>query len=59
MQAAITNLEISLETLENNEPINRAEGNIAQADLELRNAREIREGLRVLYLAQEHKDSFS
>jgi hypothetical protein len=51
VKAAIVNLEISLETLENNEPINRAEGNIEQADLELANAKEIREGLEVLRAA--------
>ncbi len=57
MQAAITNLEISLEVLENNEPINRAEGNIAQADLELRSAEEIREGLAILRRAKAFIDA--
>lgn len=48
MQAAITQLEISLQVLENNEPINRAAGNIEQADLEARNATEYRQALSIL-----------
>ena len=48
MQAAITQLEISLETLVNNEPINRSEGNYEQADMEARNADEIREAIALL-----------
>lgn len=51
MQAAITELEIALETLEINEPINRAEGNTAQADLEGSRAAEIRQALAVLNAA--------
>lgn len=41
MKAAIEQLEISLGILMNNEPINRTEGNIEQADLELKNSIEI------------------
>jgi hypothetical protein len=48
MNAAITQLEVTLDVLETNEPINRAEGNIAQADLEATNAAEIRDALGVL-----------
>lgn len=48
MQAAITTLEIALEVLETNEPINRQEGNLEQAELELVSAQEIREALEVL-----------
>lgn len=36
--AAIDQLEISLEFIETNEPINRHEGNVEQADLERDNA---------------------
>ena len=52
MKAAIAQLQISLETLENNEPINRAEGNEEQADLESRNAADIRQALAILNAAQ-------
>ena len=48
MNAAIVELEIKLEILEINEPINRAEGNIEQADTEAANASEIRQALAVL-----------
>ncbi len=48
MNAAITQLEVTLDVLETNEPINRREGNIAQADLEASSAAEIREALTVL-----------
>ena len=48
MNAAIAQLEISLEALENNEPINRKEGNEEQADLEAKNAEEIRQALVIL-----------
>lgn len=48
MNAAINQLEIYLNTLENNEPINRAEGNDAQADLEAASAAETRQALRLL-----------
>ena len=49
MNAAIAQLEITLNILETNEPINRAEGNIEQADLEAASAVEIREALGVLW----------
>jgi hypothetical protein len=51
MKSAIAQLEISLETLVTNEPINRAEGNTEQADLEAVNASEIRQALAVLKAA--------
>ncbi len=51
MKAAITTLEIALETLETNEPINRNEGKPEQADLEAQNASEIRQALAVLRAA--------
>lgn len=52
MQAAISQLEIYLEILETNEPINRAEGKFAQADLEKQNAIEVREALKFLNSAK-------
>jgi hypothetical protein len=48
MKSAISQLESSLEVLVTNEPINRAEGNTEQADLEAVNASEIRQALAVL-----------
>ena len=48
MNAAITYLETSLNVLETNEPINRAEGNIEQADLEAISISQIKEGIEVL-----------
>lgn len=51
MKNAISILEIALETMVTNEPINRREGNVDQADLEARNATEIRQALTVLRAA--------
>lgn len=51
MKAAITQLEISLDTLETNEPINREKGNSAQAELEATSAAEIRQALAILRAA--------
>jgi len=51
MKAAITELEIALQTMETNEPINRIEGKTEQADLEAKNAAEIRQALAVLRAA--------
>lgn len=48
MNAAINTLEIALSVMETNEPINRAEGNIEQADLELANATDYRKALDIL-----------
>ena len=48
MKAAITQLQIHLDVLTTNEPINRAEGNTEQADLEATNAAEIRQAIAVL-----------
>jgi len=51
MQAAITDLEISLATLETNEPINRRAGRTEQADLESSRAAQVRQALAVLRAA--------
>jgi hypothetical protein len=48
MQAAISTLEIALDVLLTNEPINRAEGNVEQADFEAKNAEDIRKALAAL-----------
>ena len=48
MNAAITYLETSLNVLETNEPINRAEGNIEQADMEAVSIFQIKKGIEVL-----------
>lgn len=48
VQAGITTLEIALGVVTTNEPINRAAGNIEQADLEARNALEFSEALTLL-----------
>lgn len=48
MQAAIAYLQIALDTLETNAPIHRAEGDVAQAEFEARQAGEIRAALAVL-----------
>lgn len=48
MNAAITQLEVSLDVLETNEPINREAGKIDQADLEAAHAAEIRDALEFL-----------
>jgi len=45
---AIATLQNALETVTNNEPINRAEGNIAQADLEVEAAASFRDALEKL-----------
>lgn len=54
MKASISQLEIALATMENNEPINRREGNIEQADLELANAEDYRMAIEVLKIVSEH-----
>ena len=46
---AITQLEIAKDVMVNNEPINRAEGNIEQADLERANAENLDLALDILY----------
>lgn len=51
MKAAIIELERALNVAETNEPINRAEGNEAQADLEASNAAQYRQALAVLNAA--------
>lgn len=51
MKAAIVELERALHVAETNEPINRSEGNEAQADLEASNAADYRQALAVLNAA--------
>ena len=51
MKAAIAQLEISLENLETNIPIRRAEGDVEQADAWAVNADEIRQALTLLKAA--------
>lgn len=53
MRAAIAQLEIYLKTLETNEPINRNDGNIEQADVEAKNATEVRAALALLRSAMD------
>lgn len=48
MEEAINELEICLSILENNEPINRREGNIEQADLEAKNIASFRRAIEHL-----------
>jgi hypothetical protein len=48
MQAAISTLEIALDVLLTNEPINRAEGNVEQADFEAKSAEDIRKAVECL-----------
>jgi len=48
MERAINELQIKLETYETNEPIWRAEGNEAQANLCKESAESIRKAIRVL-----------
>jgi len=51
MTAAIAQLEISLENLETNIPIRRAEGDVEQADAWAVNASEIRQALKLMRAA--------
>lgn len=48
IEGALTTLEVALDVLRNNEPINRAEGNMEQANLEARNAADIERALKLL-----------
>lgn len=52
MKHAIAELEITLSTLGNNEPIHRKEGNIEQADLCATKAAEIRQAIATLKFAE-------
>lgn len=45
---AIAELKIALDTVTNNEPISRKEGNIGQADLQRTNARSFRDAIAKL-----------
>lgn len=47
---AIAELKIALDTVTNNEPISRKEGNIGQANLQHRNARSFRDAIAKLQL---------
>ena len=53
MKSAIAVLEIALGACEVNEPINRAEGNDEQADLEAANANEYKEAIAVVKIHSE------
>lgn len=52
MKAAITELEVKLQTLEHNEPIHRAEGDTGQADACATSAAEVRQAIAVLKFAE-------
>jgi len=58
MQAAIAQLKIALEAVETNEPINRAAGNIAQADLEFENAADFRQAIAMLEWVPDPREGF-
>lgn len=45
LDLAINELEVTLETYENNAPINRKEGNIAQAKLEEKIAKQVKRAI--------------
>jgi hypothetical protein len=47
-EAAITELTVALETMENNAPINDAAGNTVQAELERTNAASYRAAIKAL-----------
>jgi len=51
MEHAIAVLQMSIDTCETNEPINRAAGNDAQADLEAATAEQCRRAIAVLQVA--------
>lgn len=55
MNPAITVLESSLHALENNEPIQRSDGRIEQADASAKQADQIRKALAILRAANETK----
>jgi len=59
MNSVITMLEIALDTMETNEPINRKEGNEEQANLEAKNAAEIRRALRILRAIEGANEHFA
>lgn len=48
VDGAVATLEVALDVLKTNEPINRAEGNMEQANLEARNAADIERALKLL-----------
>lgn len=52
MKASIAALENALEIAETNEPINRREGNIEQADLEAVNAADYRQAIAILKVCE-------
>ncbi|MDR1708599.1 MAG: hypothetical protein LBS70_02645, partial [Candidatus Accumulibacter sp.] len=56
---AIASLKTALNAVETNEPINRAEGNIAQADLEAEVAGSIREAVAILNDVEEKEQAMN
>lgn len=58
MNAAIACLESYLSVLETNEPINRAEGNVEQADMELHAAAEVSAAILELGEVEQRQSSF-
>jgi len=48
LEPAVSELKRSMETLLNNEPINRKEGNVRQANLERNNAQSFGKAIEVL-----------
>lgn len=51
MEHAVAVLQVALDTCETNEPINRAEGNLAQAELERETAEQCRKAIAMLVAA--------
>lgn len=50
MEAPINQLKLYLQTLETNEPINLERGDVEQADLESKSAKETKDALAILEL---------
>lgn len=48
IEPAVVELNIKLDTMRTNEPINRKEGNISQADLERENAKSYQTAIDIL-----------
>lgn len=57
VSASVAALELALETMTTNEPINRREGNIQQADLEAANATDYRLAIDILREGRGHLPS--
>ncbi len=56
MRQAISVLEAALDVAETNEPINRRENRVAQADLEAKTAAELRQALGILRAHVAYRD---